>query len=133
MTTKPRIGRGSIVIDEERLATETFEFDGDLFTMRELTDDEGNEAWDSAQEPVPGGDKNATRVNNRLNTRLLLAKSMVEPTVSLDRIGKWGGRKYGTALRVFNRLNAIDEANPTPPAGSAGPTPPAGGEPSPES
>ena len=128
MTTKPKLGRGSIVIDDERLATDTFEFDGDIYVMRELTDDEGNEAWDAAQEPDPAGEKGATRVNGRLNTRFLIAKAMIQPTVTVDRIGKWGGRKYGTVLRHFNALNSIDSANPTPPAGSAGPTSPAGGE-----
>jgi hypothetical protein len=133
VTTKAKLGRGSITIDDERLATETFEFDGDIFTMRELTTHESDEAWDAALEPVPGGDKGATRVNSRVNTRLLLTTSMIDPVVTVDRVDKWGGRKYGTILRVFNRLNSIDGENPTPPAGSAGPTPPAGGEPSPQS
>lgn len=126
MTEKTKMGRGTITIDGERLATETFSFDGDTYTMRELNADESDEAWDAAQNP----DKT---VNGRLNSRLLLARSLVAPTVTADGAGKWGNRKYTVLLGHFNRLNSIDEANPTPPAGSAGPTPPAGGESSPTS
>lgn len=121
-----KAGPGTVQIDDETYLTDTFEFDGTTFTMRELSVDEGDDIWEAAQNP----DKTT---NNRLNTRMLLAKSVIEPVVTVDQVGKWGGRKYTTMLRHFNRLNSIDEANPTPPAGSAGPTPPAGGEPSPES
>lgn len=134
MTDKAKAGRGTITIEGERLVTETFSFDGDLYTLRELTTDEGDEAWDAAQEPIdPKKPDAGTKINGRLNTRFLLAKALVEPVTSPERVGKWGGRKYTTVLQVFNRLNSIEDANPTPPAGSAGPTSPAGGESSPTS
>jgi hypothetical protein len=122
--TNGKIGPGSVEIDGERYATDTFVYDGTTYTMRELSVDEGDDIWDAAQKP----DKT---VDNRLNSRLLLAKSLVEPVVSVEQVGKWGGRKYVTLMRHFDGLNTVPVENPTPPAGSAGPTSPAGGEPLP--
>ncbi len=129
MTTKAKTGRGSVEIDGERLATDTFEFDGETYTLRELSTDEGDEIYDASQEPIDVKDAaKGTKTNFRTQTRMLLARSITEPSTSPDRIGKWGGRKYTTVLRHFNLLNSISEENPTPPAGSAGPTSPDGGE-----
>ncbi len=121
--TKKTAGRGSVTIGERTYATDTFEFEGITFTLRELSADEADDIWDTSQNP----DKS---LNNRLNTRFLLAKSMLEPVTTAEQMGTFGGRTFGTILRHFNALNTIDELNPTPPAGLAGPTPPAGGEPS---
>lgn len=123
MATK-KLGPGSVTIDGERYATDTFEFDGTTYTLRELSVDEGDAIWDAAQNQ----DKT---LNARLNTRLLLQKSITEPSVTLDQVGKFGGKKYVTLMRHFDALNTVPEENPTPPAGSAGPTSPSGGEPSP--
>lgn len=132
MSERP-LGRGTITIDGEPYATDTFEFEGTRYTIRELSVDEGDDIFDAALEPAdpknPGGEK---RLNNRLNTRMLLHAALVEPATALETIGKWGGRKYTTVLRHFNTLNSIPEKDPTLPAGSAGPTSPSGGESSPE-
>jgi hypothetical protein len=132
MADKREIGPGTVVVDGETYATETFDYEGTLWTLRELSVDEGDDIFEAAQEPLdPKDPSKGTKTNNRLNTRFLLAKSIVEPATGADRVGKWGGRKYTTMLRAFNKLNSIDDANPTPPAGSAGPTSPDGGDASP--
>lgn len=132
MVKETLLGPGSVVVDGETYATETLDFGGTYFTLRELSVDEGDDIFEAAQEPIDPKDlSKGTKTNNRLNTRLLLAKSITEPATSADQVGKWGGRKYTTMLRAFNKLNSIEEANPTPPAGSAGPTSPAGGDASP--
>jgi hypothetical protein len=124
--TKAKPESGTIEIDGETYATHTFEVAGGSYTLRELSADESDDIWDASKQPDG-------TVNTRLNTRLLLAKSVVEPSTTMEQVGKWGSQKFGTIMRHFNRLNAVPEENPTPPAGSAGPTPPAGGEPSPAS
>lgn len=125
MTEKKNgLGAGSIDIDGEKLATETFEFEGERFTVRELTIDEGDDILDAATD-----DKG--KVNGRLNTRMLLAKALTDPVKTVEQVGKFGGRKYLTILRSFNKLNSLPIANPTLPAGSAEPTSPDGGEPLP--
>ena len=124
MTAKNGIGPGTIEIDGEALATETFEYAGTLYTVREITVDEG----DQIGEATTGPDG---KINFQLNTRMSLSKGLVTPPTSIEQIGKFGSRKFGLVLRTFNRLNSLPEANPTPPAGSAGPTSPAGGESSP--
>jgi len=112
------LGAGSIVVDGEHYATDTFELDGQRYTMRELSVDEGDDIWDAAQAPVdPKNPSGPKEVNTRLNTRLLMAKALVDPVTTADQVGKWGGRKYTLMLRKFNALNAIPEDNPTPPAG----------------
>lgn len=117
------LGPGTIRIGDETYATDTFEYGGERYTMRELSVDEGDACWDAAQNP----DKT---VNNRLNSRMLLSTALVEPTATVDQVGKWGGKKYVTLMRHFDKLNTVPEENPTPPAGSAGQTSPAGGAPS---
>lgn len=132
MTTKRAVGPGTVEIDGEKYGSNTFEYDGDRYTMRELSVDEGDEIWDAAQEPIDiRNPASGTKTNGRMNSRMLLARALVEPIVTVDQVGKWGGRKYVTLMREFDRLNTVPEANPTQPAGSAGLTSPAGGAPSP--
>lgn len=131
MTAKKN-GRGTTVIDGESYATETFEFDGTMFTLRELSVDEGDDIWEASQEPIDAKDTSkGLKLNTRLNTRLLISKALLTPQITVDQVGKWGGRKYTAVLRHFNSLNSIDEENPTLPAGSAEPTSPDGGDASP--
>jgi hypothetical protein len=122
--TKPKVGPGTVVVDGETYATETIEYRGELFTIRELSADESADIEEVATGPGP-----AFEFNGRLNSRMLLSKSLVEPEVTVDGIGKYPGVKYLTLLKVFNKLNSLPEANPTVPAGSAGQTSPASGEP----
>jgi hypothetical protein len=121
---KNGLGAGSIEIDGERYGTIAFDFEGVRHTVRELSVDEGDDASEASVQP----DKS---FNGRLNTRMLLAKALVEPPTSIEQVGKFGNRKYLTILRHFNTLNSLPVENPTVPAGSAGPTSPGGGEPLP--
>lgn len=118
------IKRGVIEIDGEPLATETFTVNGQTITVRELLTTESDEAWDAAMGPDG-------KLNTRLNSRMQIAKAMVEPKTTTEGVGKFGSRKYLTVLNSFNRLNSLPEENPTVPAGSAGPTSPDTGESSP--
>ena len=132
MTNERPLGHGSITIDGERYATDTFDFDGERYTLREISVDEGDEIWDAASSPVdPAKPDGPMKLNARFNSRALLARSIVEPATSVEKIGKWGGKKYATLMRHFNGLNNEPEENPTPAAGSAAPTSPAGGDESP--
>ena len=90
------------------------------YTLRELTVDENDEIDDAGT----GADG---KTNQRLVSRLSLSKSIVDPVIGPDDIGKWGGKQYLTLLRAFNEVNALPVANPTPPDGSNVPTSPAGG------
>lgn len=122
MTDKKNgLGAGSIEIDGERYATHAFDIDGTRYTVRELSVDEGDDAADASTD-----DKG--KFNTRLNTRMLLAKSIVEPTATVGQVGKFGSRKYLAVLQQFNRLNSLPVEVPTLPAGSAEPTSPDGGE-----
>lgn len=90
------------------------------YTVRELSVDENDEIFEASK--GPGG-----IVNDRLNTRLLLAKAIVEPPTTIEDIGRWGGKKYVQILQAFNRMNSLPVANPTVPDGSNVPTSPSSG------
>jgi hypothetical protein len=118
------LGPGTIEIDGETYGTFSWLEGAVKHTVRELSVDEGDDAAEASTD-----DKG--KFNSRLNTRLLLAKSLVEPKVTVDQVGKFGNVKYLTVLRHFNRLNSLPPEVPTPPAGSAGQTSQDGGEPLP--
>ena len=114
----------TVTIDGEEMETLTVEYGGVAYTLRELSVEEGDAIDALSENQTP-------RVANRLMMRAMLEKSIIEPKVTMDQIGRWSGKKYVALSRAFNKLNTIPEENPTPPAGSAGPTSPDGGEPSP--
>lgn len=122
-TTEAKTGRGTIIIDGEELETDSAEYGGKTYVIRELTVAESDEVDDAGEGQKP-------LVAQRLFMRMALEKSIVsvsngtgdEPRPSLADISKWGGKKYVTLSRVFNRLNTVAEANPTPPGGSPEPT-----------
>lgn len=119
------LGPGTIEIDGEILATETLEFRGERIVVRELLTSESDDAWDAALQP------DGKTINTRLNTRMQMAKALVEPRKTIEEVSKLGSQKFLVILGAFNRLNSLPEGNPTPPAGSAGPTQPDGGAASP--
>lgn len=119
------LGPGHVEINGESYATETFDWEGSRYIVRELSLDESDEAIDMATGPDG-------KTNDRLSTRAMLAKSLVEPSTGIEAIGKFGARKFSLVLAAFNRLNSLPVTNPTVPAGSAGATSPSGGEPSPQ-
>lgn len=134
MANERPVGHGKIRIGDDSYETDTFEYDGERFTLRELSVDEGDEIFDAASSPLdPKNPTGPTKFNGRFNSRSLLAASMVEPTATVDQVGKWGGKKYVTFMRHFEALNNAPEENPTPAAGSAAPTSLAGGGQSPQS
>lgn len=108
--TDRKMGPGTIEIDGEILGTDTFKIGDTIYTVRELTVDEGDAIAEAAKD-----DKGV--VQDRLNTRMLLAKAIIEPPTVVDQVGKWGGRKFVTIMRAFNTLNSLPVENPTPPAG----------------
>lgn len=127
MSNTRDLGSGTVEIDGESYATKTLDVVGIRHTIRELSVDEGSEVLEMARQPNQS-------INEILNIRGLLAKAIIEPAYTIDRVGKFGSRKYLLLLRAFNELNNLPEdnaGNPTPPAGSAEPTSPSGGAPSP--
>lgn len=128
MATRPAIGKGNVVIDGEKLGTETIEIDGERYTIRELTPDETDDIAEACTGPKPD-----YKWNGRLNTRMLLSKALVTPEIEIERVGKIGSVKYLLILQAFNRMNSLPAANPTPPAGQTEPESPVSGEPSPAS
>lgn len=122
---KAKTGPHMIEIDGEKFHAETIVFEGERFTVRELAADEGDDCAEAATD-----DKG--KINERLNTRMLMAKALVEPVKTVEQIGKFGNQKFQLILRTFNRLNSLPITNPTAPAGSAGQTSPSGGEPIPQ-
>lgn len=125
MSNTRDLGPGTVEIDGETYATSTIDVQGVRHTVRELSVDEGAEVLEMARQP--GGE-----INETINIRGLLAKAITEPHYTIERVGKFGSRKYLTVLRAFNVLNSLpDEANPTLPGGSPEPTSPSGGESSP--
>src|SRR5678816_1065161 len=92
----------TITIDGEELETVTVDYKGKKFVLRELNVDESDEIEALAT------DKDG-KFNGNLNLRLCLAKSITSPSVTMDELGKWSGKKYLTMSRAFNKLNALQE------------------------
>ena len=105
--------------------TKEVEWNGTVYTLRELSVDDVDEINDATTGPDD-------KVNYRLNTRLSLAKSIQSPAVHPDEIGKWPTTKYTLMIRAFNNLNTIDTPGNAPSQnGSSEPTSPTSGEPTP--
>lgn len=121
MSNTRDLGPGTITIDDETYGTLTFDVGSQRYTVRELSVDEGDAALAAAKGPDD-------KVNETINTRMLLATAIVEPATNVGQIGKFGSLKYLKVLQAFNALNTLPVADPTLPAGSAGPTSPSGGE-----
>lgn len=130
MSTKNGLGPGTMDINGKKFATFVFEHDGTRYTMRALKQNEIDDAFDAATGPdTPDGKPG--KVNYRLLNRMQLAKSVVEPAVTVDSLGELPSPEFSVILGHFNDLHTLPEANPTVPAGSAGPTSPGGGAPLP--
>ena len=73
--------------------------------LRQTTVDEGDEAWDAAY------DESSKKFNGRLNSRMNLAASIIEPPTSVDDMGSWSGVKYLALQRAYDELNTLPEAD----------------------
>lgn len=104
------LGPGTIEIDGETLATFSWEDEGRLFTVREVTREEVTQIGDLTTGPDG-------RVNETTNTNMSLAKALIEPQRTAETIGKFGNRTFLRILRAYNDLNTLPVAVPTPPAG----------------
>lgn len=92
-------------IDGEEYETISVAYRDKLYTLRELSVKENRDIDKAAT------DKDGV-FNGQLNLILSLATSIVSPTTSADDIEKWGGKKYLTLSRAYNKLNSLPEETP---------------------
>ena len=91
-------------VTDEGLRWEKVDILGVPYTMREVTVDEE----DTAQDAADNGD---VTWNTRLQTRLLLSSSIMDPPTTVDEIARWPGLKLRLVRFVFNRLNSLPPAD----------------------
>lgn len=84
-------------------ATKTLSVNGHDFTFKELSVKESDSALDGAK-------REDGSIDGRLNMRLLIAKSAVEPKIGVDDIAKMPNRVYIKFAEFVNDLNSIDDA-----------------------
>ena len=90
--------------DENGLRWERVDIMGTLATIRELTTQEEDDAFDAAELPDD-------KINARLQRRLLLSSAVVEPKVEVDDIAKWPGLKTRSFMFVMDRINSLPPAD----------------------
>ena len=91
-------------VDENGLRWERVDILGTLATVRELTTQEEDDAFDAAELPDD-------KINARLQRRLLLASAVVEPKVEVDDIAKWPGLRTRAFMFVMDRINSLPPAD----------------------
>ena len=91
-------------VDANGLRWERVDILGTLATVRELTTQEEDDAFDAAELPDD-------KINARLQRRLLLASAVVEPKVEVDDIAKWPGLKTRAFMFVMDRINSLPPAD----------------------
>ena len=91
-------------VDADGLRWERVDILGTLATIRELTTQEEDDAFDAAELPDD-------KINARLQRRLLLASAVVEPKVEVDDIAKWPGLKTRSFMFVMDRINSLPPAD----------------------
>jgi hypothetical protein len=79
------------------------DLNGHAFTFRELSVAESDECIDKSRRPDD-------TIDGRLNMRLLISKSSVEPKLKIDDIAKMPNRVYIKIAEFVNDLNSIDDA-----------------------
>lgn len=77
---------------------------GERYKLRAITVEESDTAYDASQNP--DGTFNA-----RLNSRMELAASIMEPATSVDDFSKWTIGKLVRLLRESERINALPAAD----------------------
>jgi hypothetical protein len=76
---------------------------GRKFTFRELSVAENDACIDAARE------KDGT-INGRINMRMAIAKSSVEPKITVDDLAKLPNRVYLRFAEFVNDINSYDDA-----------------------
>jgi hypothetical protein len=99
-----KTGPKFVTIDGEDYETVDVMYHDKNYTLRELSVHENDEIDDASK------NEDGT-YNGRLNLRLALAKSIVDPPTGIDAIEKWGGKKYLTLSRAYNTINSLPEGN----------------------
>lgn len=97
----PALDKG---VDADGLRWEKVDVFGTLYTLREVTTEEEDAAFDAAELPDD-------KINARLQRRLLLCSSIVSPAVSVDEIAKWPGLKTRSLMWVMDRINSLPAAD----------------------
>lgn len=91
-------------VTDEGLRWERVRIFGTVFQIREITVTEEDEAMDAA-------DNGDDTWNNRLQSRMNIAASIMEPPTTVDDIAKWPGLKLRSVRFVFNRVNSLPPAD----------------------
>jgi len=84
-------------------AERVLEFDGRRFKFRELSVKENDACIDAAR--MPDG-----TINGRINMRMMIAKSSVEPKITVDDLVGIPNRIYLRLAEFVNDINSIDDA-----------------------
>lgn len=79
------------------------EINGRKLVFRELSVAENDQCIDAARE------KDGT-INGRLNMRMAIAKSSVDPKISMDDLAKFPNRVYLRIAEFVNDINSYDDA-----------------------
>lgn len=84
-------------------AERTLDVDGRPFVFRELSVKENDACIDAARQP--DGD-----INGRINMRMMIAKSSVDPKITVDDLAGLPNRVYLKLAEFVNEINSIDDA-----------------------
>ena len=91
-------------VDADGLRWERVDILGTLATVRELTTQEEDDAFDAAELPDD-------KINGRLERRLRLCSAIVSPKVTPDDIVGWPGLKTRSLMFVMDRINSLPPAD----------------------
>ena len=84
-------------------STKSIDISGRVFVLKELSVAENDACWDASK------NEDGT-YNGRTNIRMMITKSAVDPTISLDQLAKFPNRVYLQLAEAVNELNSIDDA-----------------------
>jgi hypothetical protein len=97
----PALDKG---VDENGLRWEKVDVLGTLYTVRELTTQEEDDAFDAAELPDD-------KINARLERRLRLCSAITSPSVTVDDIALWPGLRTRSLMFVMDRINSLPPAD----------------------
>jgi hypothetical protein len=84
-------------------AERELDLDGHKFSFRELSVKENDVCIDAARQPDG-------LINGRINMRMMIAKSSVEPKITVDDLAALPNRIYLKLAEFVNDINSIDDA-----------------------
>ena len=91
-------------VTEAGLRWERVDVYGTLWTVREVTTQEEDDAFDAAELPDD-------KINARLQRRMLLCAAVESPRITVDDIATWPGLKTRSLMFVMDRLNTLPPAD----------------------